>query len=193
MNVMFHEIDEAKIYQGDSLINSAFYEGNSMKKFDIVAGDPPKNRANKGIAATMDLDGRSSGNRWFNLSFRSSGSLMFVDRAITLAKPKSGRIVITVPQSFLFRSIDELEFCKKLAQESILDAVVSIPNGVSNSSPPSAIVVIDRSREQGGPNASKKEVTFIDASESYKKREKLCQFCFPICRRSFFCIPCILN
>lgn len=178
MNVIFHELDEAQIKQGDCLINPAFVDGNELLKFDIVVLDPPRDRARKGVAAiaTLGLDDKSRSSRWSDFSFGTSGSLMFLDRAITLAKPRSGRVVITVPEGFLFRSKDELAFRTKLVQENILDAVISIPEGQSNTSQCSTVIVIDRSREEGGKNASKTDVTFIDASECYQQSIKTINF-----------------
>ena len=51
----------------------------------------------------------------------------------------------------------------------MLDAVIGLPaNLFTTTSIPVAILIFDRTREQGGPNENRKDVLFIDASKEFK-------------------------
>lgn len=53
-------------------------------------------------------------------------------------------------------------------EENLLDAVVGLPaNLFTTTGIPVAILIFDRSREQGGANESRKDVLFIDASKEF--------------------------
>ena len=50
----------------------------------------------------------------------------------------------------------------------MLDAVIGLPSNLfTTTGIPVAILVFDRSREQGGPNEKRKDVFFVDASRDY--------------------------
>ena len=56
-----------------------------------------------------------------------------------------------------------------MLRENIIDAVIGLPaNLFQTTGIPVAILVIDRSREQGGANENKKDVLFIEASKEFK-------------------------
>ena len=169
MNLLFHELDEARTENGDSLIRPAFVDGDELRRFDRVVANPPTRKVKGGLAATgtMGLVGKSKGNRWYDYSFGASGTLVFFDLAITIAKPRGGRVVIVVPEGFLFRGKDEWGFRQKLIRENILEAVISIPEGSAKNSPTYAVLVVDRAREHGGDNSGKTDVVFVDSKEIY--------------------------
>ena len=73
-----------------------------------------------------------------------------------------------VPHGVLFRGAAEGKIRKALLEENLIDAVIGLPEGMfSSTGIPVAILVIDRSREQGGANANRKDVLFIDASREF--------------------------
>ena len=68
----------------------------------------------------------------------------------------------------LFRRGAEGKIRQALIEENLLDAVVGLPaNLFTTTGIPVAILVFDRSREQGGPNEGRKDVLFIDASKEF--------------------------
>ena len=55
-----------------------------------------------------------------------------------------------------------------MIEENLLDAVVGLPaNLFTTTGIPVAILVFDRSREEGGANEDRKDVLFIDASKEF--------------------------
>ena len=85
------------------------------------------------------------------------------------AKTKSGRVAVIVPHGVLFRGGAEGKIRQSLIEENIIDAVIGLPAGLFQTTGiPVAILIIDRSREEGGANENKKDVLFIEASKEFK-------------------------
>ena len=73
-----------------------------------------------------------------------------------------------MPHGVLFRGGSEGQIRQALIEENLLDAVVGLPaNLFTTTGIPVAILVFDRSREQGGANEKRKDVLFIDASKEF--------------------------
>jgi type I restriction enzyme M protein len=73
-----------------------------------------------------------------------------------------------VPHGVLFRGGAEGRIRQALIEENLLDAVVGLPaNLFTTTGIPVAILVFDRSREQGGANEAASDVLFIDASKDF--------------------------
>jgi type I restriction enzyme M protein len=73
-----------------------------------------------------------------------------------------------VPHGVLFRGGAEGKIRQALIEENLLDAVIGLPaNLFTTTSIPVAILIFDRSREQGGAHESRRDVLFIDASNEF--------------------------
>jgi type I restriction enzyme M protein len=87
---------------------------------------------------------------------------------IEIAKRQSGRVAVIVPHGVLFRGGAEGRIRRALIEENLLDAVVGLPaNLFTTTGIPVAILIFDRSREQGGANETRRDVLFIDASKEF--------------------------
>jgi type I restriction enzyme M protein len=87
---------------------------------------------------------------------------------IEIAKRRSGRVAVIVPHGVLFRGGAEGRIRQALIEENLLDAVVGLPaNLFTTTGIPVAVLVFDRSREQGGANEGQRDVLFIDASKDF--------------------------
>jgi type I restriction enzyme M protein len=87
---------------------------------------------------------------------------------IEIAKRQSGRVAVIVPHGVLFRGGAEGKIRQTLIEENMLDAVIGLPSNLfTTTGIPVAILVFDRSREQGGANEARKDVLFIDASREF--------------------------
>ncbi len=106
---------------------------------------------------------------WRGVPPKDKGDYAFITHMIETAKPKSGRISVIVPHGVLFRGGAEGKIREALLKENIVDAVIGLPSGLFQTTGiPVAILVLDRSREEGGKNEHKKDVLFIEASKEYK-------------------------
>lgn len=87
---------------------------------------------------------------------------------IEIAKRQTGRVAVIVPHGVLFRAGAEGRIRQALIEENLLDAVVGLPaNLFTTTGIPVAILIFDRSREEGGANEDRRDVLFIDASREF--------------------------
>ena len=105
---------------------------------------------------------------WRGIPPKSKGDYAFITHMIEIAKRQSGRVAVIVPHGVLFRAGAEGRIRRALIEENLLDAVVGLPaNLFTTTGIPVAILVFDRSREEGGTNPDRRDVLFIDASREF--------------------------
>jgi type I restriction enzyme M protein len=165
MNMFLHARDAARIEWCDTLNSPALIEGDQLMKFDVVLANPPFSLDKWGAA---DAEGDQYKRFWRGIPPKSKGDYAFITHMIEIAKRQSGRVAVIVPHGVLFRGGAEGKIRKALIEENLLDAVVGLPaNLFTTTGIPVAILVFDRSREQGGENEGRKDVLFIDASKEF--------------------------
>lgn len=165
MNMFLHALDGARIEWCDTLNNPTLVDSSGLMKFDIVVANPPFSLKNWGAenAASDDY-----GRFWRGVPPPSKGDYAFVTHMIEIARRRSGRVAVIVPHGVLFRGAAEGRIRQALVEENLLDAVIGLPAKLfTTTSIPVAILVFDRSREAGGPNHSRRDVLFIDASREF--------------------------
>lgn len=165
MNMFLHSKDAARIEWCDTLNSPALIEGDHLMRFDVVVANPPFSLDKWGA----DHAGSDHYRRfWRGIPPKSKGDYAFITHMIETAKRHSGRVAVIVPHGVLFRGGAEGVIRKALIEENLLDAVIGLPaNLFTSTGIPVAILVFDRSREEGGANESRKDVLFIDASKDF--------------------------
>ena len=174
MNMFLHNMDNANVHWGNTLSEPAILENDSLKQFDVVVANPPFSLDKWGAEnASSDNFKRF----WRGVPPKSKGDYAFISHMIESAKRQSGRAVVVVPHGVLFRGASEGKIRTSLIEENLLDAVIGLPAGMfTTAAIPVAIVIFDRSREQGGKNANRDDIMFIDASREFdgsKKQNRL--------------------
>ncbi len=165
MNMFLHARDAARIEWCDTLNSPTLVEGDHLMKFDVVLANPPFSLDKWG---SEDADTDQFKRYWRGVPPKSKGDYAFITHMIEIAKRQSGRVAVIVPHGVLFRSGAEGRIREKLIEENLLDAVVGLPaNLFTTTGIPVAILVFDRSREEGGVNADRRDVLFIDASRDF--------------------------
>ena len=165
MNMFLHSKDAARIEWCDTLNSPALIEGDQLMKFDVVVANPPFS-LDKWGAEQADTDQYKR--FWRGIPPKSKGDYAFITHMIEIAKRQSGRVAVIVPHGVLFRGGAEGKIRQALIEENLLDAVVGLPaNLFTTTGIPVAVLVFDRSREQGGANEKRKDVLFIDASKEF--------------------------
>lgn len=165
MNMFLHAKDAARIEWCDTLNSPALVEGDHLMKFDVVVANPPFS-LDKWGAEHADSD--QFRRFWRGIPPKSKGDYAFITHMIEIAKRQSGRVAVIVPHGVLFRGGAEGRIRQQLIEENLLDAVVGLPaNLFTTTGIPVAILVFDRSREEGGANADRRDVLFIDASNEF--------------------------
>jgi type I restriction enzyme M protein len=165
MNMFLHSKDAARIEWCDTLNNPTLIEGDRLMKFDVVVANPPFSLDKWGAENAADDQYERF---WRGVPPKSKGDYAFITHMIEIAKRQTGRVAVIVPHGVLFRGGAEGRIRQALIEENLLDAVIGLPaNLFTTTGIPVAILVFDRSREQGGANEDRKDVLFIDASKEF--------------------------
>lgn len=166
MNMFLHGKDSTRLEWGDTLNNPLLVEDDRLMKFDLVIANPPFSLKKWG-AENAEND---KYNRFFRgVPPKDKGDFAFISHMVETAKPKSGRVAVIVPHGVLFRGGAEGKIRQSLIEENIIDAVIGLPAGLFQTTGiPVAILILDRSREEGGANEKKKDILFIEASKEFK-------------------------
>ena len=166
MNMFLHGRDTARLEWGDTLNNPLLVENDKLMKFDLTIANPPFSLKKWG-AENAEGDKYKRFHR--GIPPKDKGDYAFVTHMVETAKPKSGRAAVIVPHGVLFRGGAEGKIRQAFLEENIIDAVIGLPAGLFQTTGiPVAILIIDRSREQGGANEKKKDIVFIEASKEFK-------------------------
>ena len=165
MNMFLHARDAARIEWCDTLNSPALVAGDHLMRFDVVVANPPFSLDKWGAEdASSDQYKRF----WRGIPPKSKGDYAFITHMIEIAKRQSGRVAVIVPHGVLFRGGAEGRVRRALIEENLLDAVVGLPaNLFTTTGIPVAILVFDRSREEGGANEGRRDVLFMDASKEF--------------------------
>lgn len=165
MNMFLHAKDAARIEWCDTLNSPALVEGDHLMRFDVVLANPPFSLDKWGAEhAASDQFKRY----WRGIPPKSKGDYAFITHMVEIAKRQSGRVAVIVPHGVLFRGGSEGAIRKALIEENLLDAVIGLPaNLFTTTGIPVAVLIFDRSREQGGPNEARRDVLFVDASRDF--------------------------
>ncbi len=165
MNMYLHGKDSTRLEWGDTLNNPLLVENDQLMRFDVVVANPPFSLKKWG-AEHADADKYKR--FWRGVPPKDKGDYAFITHMIETAKPKTGRVVVIVPHGVLFRGGTEGKIREQLVRENIIDTIIGLPAGLFQTTGiPVAVLVIDRSRERGGANESKKDVLFIEASKEF--------------------------
>ncbi len=165
MNMFLHAKDAARIEWCDTLNSPALVEGDQLMRFDVVLANPPFSLDKWGAE---DADSDQYKRFWRGVPPKSKGDYAFITHMIEIAKRQSGRVAVIVPHGVLFRGGAEGRIRQQLIEENLLDAVVGLPaNLFTTTGIPVAILIFDRSREEGGANEGRRDVLFIDASKEF--------------------------
>jgi type I restriction enzyme M protein len=165
MNMFLHAKDAARIEWCDTLNSPALIEGDHLMRFDVVVANPPFSLDKWGAEHAAEDPYKRF---WRGIPPKSKGDYAFITHMVEIAKRQTGRVAVIVPHGVLFRGGSEGEIRKRFIEDNLLDAVISLPSNLfTTTTIPVAVLVFDRSREQGGANEKRKDVLFIDASSEY--------------------------
>lgn len=179
MNMFLHGVDDAKIWQGDTLSNPQNIEDDKLMKFQVVVANPPfsLDKWDSGFLsnAGVDANGKkqekmtSSLDPWKRFDWgvppTSKGDYAFVLHMLNSMDAESGRMAIVLPHGVLFRGASEGKIRKQIVEFNLLDAVIGLPANLFYGTGIPACVLVFRK------NRTRRDVLFIDASgdENYEK------------------------
>jgi type I restriction enzyme M protein len=162
MNMFLHDLTNAHIEWGDTLLEPKHIVGDKLMTFEVVVANPPFS-LDKWGADRAGEEGRHY-NRWHRgVPPKSKGDYAFISHMIESTTPGNGRAAVVVPHGVLFRGGTEAQIRRRLIEENLLDAVIGLPHNLFfGTGIPAAILVFRRDR------GKRTDVLFIDASREFE-------------------------
>jgi type I restriction enzyme M protein len=157
MNMLFHDIFDAEILQGDTVADPQHVENGELKRFDIVIANPPFSENYSDIKNHRDRF-------HFWMPKKKKADFMFVQHMVSVLKD-DGRMAVVMPHGVLFRGSEEKSMRQWLVERGFLEAVIGLPSGLFyGTGIPASLLVINK---KGA--GSRNEVMFINADREYKE------------------------
>lgn len=160
MNLIFHNIRNANLENGDTLENPRFRNNGNLKQFDIEIANVPWNQDGyneKRLGANFPE--RFS----FGYPPQSSADWAWVQHMLASAKDR-GRIAVIVDNGCLFRGGREKGVRSRIVDRNWIECVILLPEKLFyNTGAPGTIVVLNKNKLQ----RKSRDVLFINASNEF--------------------------
>ncbi len=157
MNMLFHDIYDAEILQGDTVAEPLHVDQGELKRFDMVIANPPFSADYSDIKHFRDRF-----HYW--MPKKSKADFMFVQHMISVLKD-NGRMAVVMPHGVLFRGSEEKSMRQWLVQRGLIEAVIGLPQGLFyGTGIPASVLVINKMDA-----FTRKKVLFINADREYKE------------------------
>lgn len=157
MNMLFHDIFDANILQGDTLTEPQHIENGELQRYDMVLANPPFSANYSDIKSFKDRF-----HYW--MPKKKKADFMFVQHMVSVLKD-DGRMGVVMPHGILFRGSEEKSMREWLVDRGYLETVIGLPSGLFyGTGIPASILIINKK------GASKRtKVQFINADREYKE------------------------
>ncbi|ELK47883.1 N-6 DNA methylase [Halobacillus sp. BAB-2008] len=161
INLFVHGITNSQYQLGDTLLDPAYKEDHSLKKFDYVMMNFPFSISWNREAVEDELMGRFM----YGLPSKSNADMAFISHAIASLN-NEGKAALVVSHGVLFRGGAEGKIRKELIQSDLIEGVIGLPSNLfSSMGIPVAIVLINKNKRKD----RKEKIFFMDASEEFQK------------------------
>jgi len=161
MNMLFHNIYDSKILNGDTLLNPLHYDSvrtNELKTFDIVIANPPFSQDYS--TATMKFKERFN----FWMPTKDKADFMFVQHMVASLN-NAGRMAVVMPHGVLYRGGEERKFREWLINRGYLEAVIGMPSALFYGTGIGACVLVTNKADAH----LRDKVLFINADREFKE------------------------
>lgn len=156
MNLFLHGIEDFQIANGDTLLNPAFVECRSLKKFDMVVANPPYSISDWSRSA---FESDRYGRNILGVPPQGRADYAFIQHILVSMNPGTGRCAILLPHGVLFRN-EEKGMREKLVRSDMLECVIGLGPNLFYNSPMEAYIMICRTEK---PDNHKGYILFINA------------------------------
>lgn len=170
MNMFLHSVDDAVIWQGDTLTNPQNIKEDKLMKFQCIVANPPfsldkwdsgflsglsaEDKKKEKMNASLDPFNRFA----WGVPPTSKGDYAFVLHMLHSLDENGGRMAVVLPHGVLFRGASEGKIRKEIIEFDLLDAVIGLPaNLFYGTGIPACVLVFKKNR-------GRSDVLFIDAS-----------------------------
>jgi type I restriction enzyme M protein len=169
MNLYIHDIRNAQLILGDTLLYPKYKEGESIKRFDMVIANPPWNQDG------YDEEILKKGEFWkerFRYGFtpRQSGDWAWIEHMLASANDKTGRVGVVIDNGCLFRGGKEKATRTGVLNADLIEAVILLPEKLFyNTGAPGAVIILNKNK----PKKRKGKVLFINASKEFQQHPEV--------------------
>ncbi len=160
LNLALTDNLNANIAEGDVIRNPGFINGRRLKTFQKILSTIPIGVKNWGEEiAQYDTYSRF----WYGVPPRTQGEYGYLQHCIA-SLTDDGMLAVIIPPSMLFRERSEGDIRKRIINDDIIEAVISLPNKLfAQTSISFAILVINRKKAK----EHKGKILFINAKNDY--------------------------
>lgn len=170
MNLFIHDIRNAQIALGDTLLYPKFKEGEGIKTFDVVIANPPWNQ--DGYAEETLKKGEFWRERFNKYGFppNQSADWAWIEHMLSSANNKNGRVGVVIDNGCLFRSGKEKAIRTGIIKDDLIEAVILLPEKLFyNTGAPGAIIILNKNKKK----KRKGTILFINASKEYEQHPEV--------------------
>jgi len=169
MNLYIHDIRNAQLILGDTLLYPKFKEGEGIKRFDVVIANPPWNQ--DGYDEEILKKGEFWRDRFKNgFTPRQSADWAWVQHMLASANDKTGRVGVVIDNGCLFRGGKEKATRAGILNADLIEAVILLPEKLFyNTGAPGAVVILNKNKSK----ERKGKVFFINASKQYQQHSEV--------------------
>src|SRR4030067_2402802 len=159
MNLYIHDIRNAQLILGDTLLYPKYKEGDGIKRFDIVIANPPWNQDG------YDEEILKRGEFWrerFKFGFppKQSADWVWIEHMLASANDKTGRVGVVIDNGCLFRGGKEKVNRTGVLNTDLIEAIILLPEKLFyNTGAPGAILILNKNKSE----ERKGKVFFINA------------------------------
>ncbi|MFQ6081940.1 MAG: type I restriction-modification system subunit M [Candidatus Aminicenantia bacterium] len=169
MNLYIHDIRNAQLFYGDTLVNSKIKEGDKLKKFNVVIANPPWNQDG------YDEGRLKKGEFWrerFQYGFptKQSADWAWIQHMLASADDEKGRVGVVIDNGCLFRGGREKSIRTLIVMADLIESVILLPEKLFyNTGAPGAILIFNKNK----PEERKGKVLFINASREFEQHPEV--------------------
>lgn len=171
MNLYIHDIRNAKLDYGDTLLYPKFKEeSGEVKDFNVVIANPPWNQ--DGYDEEVLRKGEFWSERFkYGFSPRQSADWAWIEHMLASAKDKNGRVGVVIDNGCLFRGGKEKIIRSKVIEEDdLIETIILLPEKLFyNTGAPGAVIVLNKNK----PDFKKRKIQFINASKEYESHPEV--------------------
>ncbi|GBE54614.1 putative type I restriction enzymeP M protein [archaeon BMS3Bbin15] len=169
MNLYIHDIKNAHLAYGNTLLYPKFKEGDVLKKFNVVIANPPWNQ--DGYSEETIKKGEFWKKR-FSYGFvpKQSADWAWIQHMVASAKDDTGRVGVVIDNGCLFRGGKEKTIRTKILEKKLIECVILLPEKLFyNTGAPGAIIILNKNK----PEERKGKVLFINASQEFEQHPEV--------------------
>lgn len=168
MNLYIHDIKNAQLVQGDTLLYPKFKRGEKIQKFDICIANPPWNQ--DGYDAEVLKKGEFWKERFsYGFTTRKYADWIWIQHMLASVN-ETGKVGIVVDNGCLFRGKTEMTIRSRILESDLIECVILLPEKLFyNTGAPGAIIIFNKEKK----TERKRKILFINASAEYEKHPEV--------------------